>query len=37
LDRDGSTTSRGLDLGQLRLRLVVDRTEWRTSTGWGLI
>lgn len=36
-DHDGPTRTWGLDLGQLRLRLVVDRTEGRTSAGWGLL
>jgi hypothetical protein len=34
---EGSTRTIGLDLGRLRLRLVIDRTEGRTSTGWGLL
>ena len=38
-DHDGATTTWALDLGRLRLRLrlVIDRTEGRTSTGWGLL
>jgi hypothetical protein len=36
-DHDGHTTTLGADLGRLRLRLVIDRTEGRTSTGWGLL
>ncbi|MBD2550953.1 hypothetical protein H6G65_15445 [Microcystis elabens FACHB-917] len=36
-DHDGPTRTWGLGLGQLRLRLVVDRTEGRRSTGWGLL
>lgn len=35
-DRNGPTATWGLDLGRLRLRLLVDRTDGRISTGWGL-
>jgi len=34
---EGSTTTRGLDLGHYRVRLVVDRAEGRRSTDWGLL
>ena len=34
---EGSTRTWGLDLGRCRVRLVADRVEGRTSTGWGLI
>ncbi len=33
----GSTSTLGLDLGRLRLRLVADRVGTRRSTGWGWI
>jgi hypothetical protein len=34
-DRDGSTTTWGLDLGRRRLRLTLERVGNRRSTGWG--
>ncbi|MCT0208663.1 hypothetical protein [Synechococcus sp. CS-1332] len=35
-DRAGGAISWGLDLGRLRLRLVIDRAEGRHFTGWVL-
>jgi hypothetical protein len=34
---EGPTRTLGLDLGHYRVRLVIDRTEGRHSTGWGLL
>lgn len=36
-DRDGSTTTWGIDAGRRCFRLVLDRVGNRRSTGWGLI
>lgn len=34
---EGHGITYGLDLGRVRLRLVLDRLNGRRTTGWGLI
>ena len=35
--KEDGTKTYGIDLGQLRLRLVLDRLDGRATSGWGLI